>query len=171
MVVIHPRFVPSNNPVKHFFSFNCITLRETHSIHFSWSISSLGTHCVHTLWNFKRSCIMLYAKPWEHPSAVATLSIIILLSAQIDSSTCLYRCFCRILNGETWDLVGHYLWLMKVLERISWPSCELLYTTNTPHCKHETFLYEYPLYRVLLPPPQKNASATYTVMKLDCAAI
>jgi hypothetical protein len=30
---------------------------------------------------------MLYAKPWEHPNAVATLSIIILLSARINSST------------------------------------------------------------------------------------
>jgi hypothetical protein len=30
---------------------------------------------------------MLYAKPWEHPSAVATLSIVILLSAQINYST------------------------------------------------------------------------------------
>jgi hypothetical protein len=30
---------------------------------------------------------MLYAKPWEHPSAVAALSIVILLSARINSST------------------------------------------------------------------------------------
>jgi hypothetical protein len=32
--------------------------------------------------------MLLYAKPWEHLSAVATLSIVILLSAQINSSTC-----------------------------------------------------------------------------------
>jgi hypothetical protein len=42
---------------------------------------------MHTFWNFKWLCIMLYAKPWEHPSAIATLSVIILLSAWINSST------------------------------------------------------------------------------------
>jgi hypothetical protein len=30
---------------------------------------------------------MLYDKPWEHTSAVATLPIVILLSARINSST------------------------------------------------------------------------------------
>jgi hypothetical protein len=42
---------------------------------------------VDTSRNFKRSCIMLYAKPWKHPNVVSTLSIIILLSAWINSST------------------------------------------------------------------------------------
>jgi hypothetical protein len=32
-------------------------------------------------------CIMMYAKTWEHPTAVATLSSVILLSARINSST------------------------------------------------------------------------------------
>jgi hypothetical protein len=31
------------------------------------------------------------------------------------------------------------------------PSCELLYATNSSHHNQETFLYEYPLYWVLLP--------------------
>jgi hypothetical protein len=35
--------------------------------------------------------------------------------------------------------------LSLVLERISQPSCEPLYMTNTSECKQGTFLYEYPL--------------------------
>jgi hypothetical protein len=37
------------------------------------------------------------------------------------------------------------------VERISRPSCEPLYATNTSQCTHETFLYEYSLHWVLLP--------------------
>jgi hypothetical protein len=48
-------------------------------------------------------------------------------------------------------LVGHYLPLPNIIEGISNPSCELLYWTNTSHCKQEIFLIEYPLHRVLLP--------------------
>jgi hypothetical protein len=76
---------------------------------------------------------------------------------------------------------------------------ELLYASNTSHHKRETFLYEYPLHWVLLPTKKKHraevcssvvyssstvtilaaetslwtcgcASATETVMKLDCPA-
>jgi hypothetical protein len=36
------------------------------------------------------------------------------------------------------------------------PSCEPLYSTNTSHRKQETFLYEYPLQRVLLPAKKKK---------------
>jgi hypothetical protein len=46
---------------------------------------------------------MLYAKPWEHLSAVATLSIVILLSPRINSSTRYTCCFCRNLNRATWS--------------------------------------------------------------------
>jgi hypothetical protein len=53
---------------------------------FFFSILQISGAC--TVRNFKWSCTMLYAKPWEHPSAVATLSIVILRSAQINSSTC-----------------------------------------------------------------------------------
>jgi hypothetical protein len=41
--------------------------------------------------------------------------------------------------------------LSNVLERISLPSCEPLYATNTSHRKQETFLYEYPFHWVILP--------------------
>jgi hypothetical protein len=58
---------------------------NTHT--FVLCFSSLVTHRAYSFRNFKRSCIMLYDKPWEHPSAVATLSIFILLSARINSST------------------------------------------------------------------------------------
>jgi hypothetical protein len=86
---------------------------------------------------------MLYAKLWEHPSAVATLSIVILLSAQINSSACCTVASIAISTGQ------HLLRLSNVLERISWPSCVPFYATNTSHRKQETFLYEYPLHWVL----------------------
>jgi hypothetical protein len=84
-----------------------------------------------------------------------------------------------------------------VLEIISGPSCELLYATNTSHCKQKTLLYEYTLHWVLLPTKSTIercswvvntssmiailttetslwtcacASVTWTVMKLGCAA-
>jgi hypothetical protein len=54
---------------------------------FSRSVSSLGTHRAHSFRNFRRLFIMLYAQPWEQPSAVATLSVAILLYSRISSST------------------------------------------------------------------------------------
>jgi hypothetical protein len=88
---MHPWFVPSNSLVTPIFSFICIPSEmlqgQTHSVHFFSILRFSGPHCAHTFWNFKRSCIMPYAKPWEHPSAVATLPIVILLSAWINSST------------------------------------------------------------------------------------
>jgi hypothetical protein len=48
-------------------------------------------------------------------------------------------------------LVGHHLRLSKVFRRISRPSCEPLYATNTSHRKQETFPNEYPLHSSLLP--------------------
>jgi hypothetical protein len=44
----------------------------------------------------------------------------------------------RPLSYLHFNLFGH--------ERISRPSCEPLYATNTSHRKQETFLYEYPLH-------------------------
>jgi hypothetical protein len=46
---------------------------------------------------------------------------------------------------------SHHLRLSNVLERISGPRCEPLYTTNTSHRKQETFLHHYSLPWVLLP--------------------
>jgi hypothetical protein len=87
---------------------------------FPRSFSSLGTDRAHTFQNFKRSCTMLYAKPWEHSSAVATLSIFILLSARINSST---RCTIASVATKTRRL-------SNVLERSCRPSCDLLYVSN-----------------------------------------
>jgi hypothetical protein len=61
--------------------------RDPFSSFFSGSFSSLGTHHAHTFRNFKQSCIMLYAEPWEHASVVATLPVGVLLSAQINVPT------------------------------------------------------------------------------------
>jgi hypothetical protein len=46
-------------------------------------------------------------------------------------------------------LVGHHLRLSNVPERISRPSCEPFYATNTSQRKQKTFLYEYPLHWVI----------------------
>jgi hypothetical protein len=62
------------------------------------------------------------------------------------------------------DLVGHHLQLSNVLERISRPSCELLYQTNTSHRKQETFLYEYPLQWVLLPTKKRTTERCSSVV-------
>jgi hypothetical protein len=99
---------------------------------------------------------MLYAKPWDHHSAVATMSIVILLSAWINPST---RCTVASVTISIGPPAGHHLRLSNVPERTSRPNCELLYTTNTSHPKQEIFLYKYPLYWVLLPTKyaQQNA--------------
>jgi hypothetical protein len=65
-------------------------------LNYSLSFSSLGIHCAHAFWNFKRSCIMLYAKTWEQPSAVAT-SVVILMLAWICCSTC-----CTVASVAVW---------------------------------------------------------------------
>jgi hypothetical protein len=111
------------------------------------SFSSLGTHRAQTFPNFKRSCIMLYAEPWAHTSAVATLS---LSSCQLESTLPLAAqlLLSQPRNGDlVWYLIRH----SNVLERISPPSCEPLYGTNISHRKHIIFIYEYSLHRVLLP--------------------
>jgi hypothetical protein len=43
-------------------------------------------------------------------------------------------------QSQQCDLVGHHLPLSNVLEKISRPTCELLYATNTSHHTQETFL-------------------------------
>jgi hypothetical protein len=66
----------------------------------------------------------------------------------------LFHCFTSALKPTAWESFDcclshfrtwskHHLQLLNVLERILRPSCELLYLTNTSHCKQETFLYEY----------------------------
>jgi hypothetical protein len=95
-------------------------------------------------------------------------------------------------------LVRHHLQLLNILERISRPSYELLYATNTSHRKQNAFHYEYPMHWVLLLTKKHTTecsslviysgsttailttetslwscactSATWTVMKLDCVA-
>jgi hypothetical protein len=46
---------------------------------------------------------------------------------------------------------SHHLRFSNVIQRISRPSCEQLYATNTSHRKQETFHNEYPLQWALLP--------------------
>jgi hypothetical protein len=89
---------------------------------------------------------MLYDKPWEHPRAVATLFVVILLSSN-QLFHPLHSWFCHNLNRVTWSNI---ICDLNVLERISQPSCEPLYALNTSHYKQETFLYEYLLHWVLL---------------------
>jgi hypothetical protein len=95
---------------------------------------------------------MLYTKPGEHPSVVAALSLIILLSAEINSSTHCTVASVAILTG--WLSLESSATFQHL--RISRPSCELLYATNTSHGKQETFIYECPLHWVLLPTKTHN---------------
>jgi hypothetical protein len=59
------------------------------------------------------------------------------------------------------QLIGHYLRLLNVLERISRPICEPLYGTNISHRKQETFHYEYPLHWVLLHTKAHNSTLLF----------
>jgi hypothetical protein len=59
------------------------------------------------------------------------------------------------------NLVGHHLRLSKVLERISRPSCEPLYTTDISHRKQETFLYEYRI-EFFFPQKTQNRSQLFS---------
>jgi hypothetical protein len=95
---------------------------------------------------------MLYDKPWEHPSAVATLS---LSSYQLES-TLPPAAQLLLSQSQQGDLVWHHLQLSNVLERISPPSCKPLYVTETSHCEQETFIYECPFHGVLLPKKKKR---------------
>jgi hypothetical protein len=101
---------------------------QNHSVNFSRSFSSLCTHRVHNFLNFKRPCIMSCAKSWEHPSAVATLSIVILLSARINSSPAAQL---LLSQSQQYDLVGNHLRLSNVFKIISLPSCKPIYATDT----------------------------------------
>jgi hypothetical protein len=56
------------------------------------------------------------------------------------------------------QLIGHYLRLSNILERISGPSYEPLSATNTSHRKQEIFIYECPLHWVLLPTKKKSTT-------------
>jgi hypothetical protein len=76
----------------------------------------MGTYRAHTFQDFKRSCIMLYAKAWECPSAVVTLFIFILLSARINSST---RCIVASVTISTGRHGQASSATLNVLEKIS----------------------------------------------------
>jgi hypothetical protein len=106
LVVMHPRFVPSNNRVKHTLSAYRKRWCKDKLIQliFSRYFSSLGTHCEHTFRNFKWSSIMPCAKPWEHPTTVATLSTVSPVSPN-QLFHLLHSCFCRNLNRATWSCI------------------------------------------------------------------
>jgi hypothetical protein len=70
----------------------------------------------------------------------------------------LYQCFetrstevFRLSSKLLPHLVGHRPRLSNVLERISRPSYEPIFATNTSHRKHEIFIYEYPLHQSFCP--------------------
>jgi hypothetical protein len=156
LVVMHPWFIPSSNLVKHISSLSayrkrCCTDRPIWFI-FSQSFSCLGANCVHTFQHFKWSCIMVYAKPWEHP--VESLHCLSFSSCQLKLTFPLAAQF-LLSQSQQRDLVGHHLWLSNSLERISRPSCELLYKTNDSHHKQESFFMNILFIESIC--PQKNA--------------
>jgi hypothetical protein len=117
---------------------------RTHSVHFFSILQFSG----HSFRNLKRSCIMLHTKPWEHSSIVATLSVVILLSARIHPSAC---CTVDSAAISTRRPGRQQLRLSNIVQRISRPNCELFYATNTSDRKQEIYLYEYPLHCVSCP--------------------
>jgi hypothetical protein len=68
---------------------------------FSRPFSSLGTHRTHTFLNFKWSYITLHSKSREDPSAVTTLSVVILLSVRTNSST-------GYTGGTWWGIICNF---------------------------------------------------------------
>jgi hypothetical protein len=86
---------------------------QTHLFHFFSIRLFSGHHRAHIFQNVKLSCILLYAKPWEHPTAVATVSVVVLLSAGINSFT---RCtVASVINlkrqpGRTSSVTFEQLW-------------------------------------------------------------
>jgi hypothetical protein len=85
LVVMHPWFVCSTNLVTHLL-FRLHTVRDTARIE---PVSKFFL-CPSVLWtHFPKLQIIIHysAKPWWHYSAVATLSIVIFLSAWINLST------------------------------------------------------------------------------------
>jgi hypothetical protein len=115
---------------------------QTHLVHF-FLILQFSGHPPCTHFPKFQSCIMLYAKPWEHSSAVATPFT--LSSCQLES-TLPPAAQLLLSQSQLADLVRHHLRLSNVCERISQLSCEPLYMTNTSHPKQEIFLYEYPVH-------------------------
>jgi hypothetical protein len=83
---------------------------------FSHAFSSVGTRHTHTFRNFKRSSNMLYAKPWEHPNAVATLAIVILLSTGMKSPPAAQLLLSHSQEG---GLVGHHATFERASENFS----------------------------------------------------
>jgi hypothetical protein len=84
---------------------------------------------------------------FNHGNTLVQLLHSISLSCQLESTL---PPTAQLLLSQTQKdyLVGRHLQLLNVLVRISRPSCEPLYATNTFHHEQETFLYEYPLYWV-----------------------
>jgi hypothetical protein len=76
---------------------------------------------------------MLFAKPWEHPKAVAALSIVILLSTR---PTLPFPAELLLSQSQKGYLVGHHLRLSNVLERNSRSSCFMRQTLPTINWKH-----------------------------------
>jgi hypothetical protein len=108
---------------------------------FSQSFSSVGTlsktsndHALYGMLNHGNTLVQL-------------LHCIALSSCQLESTL---PPTAQLLLSQSWQghVVGPHLWLSNFLERISRPSCELLYATNTSHCKQETFIYKYLLHWV-----------------------
>jgi hypothetical protein len=145
LIVMQPWFIPSNYPVKHIFSFICILwdVAKTHSVNFFLILHILWAATMETLSkssNDHAICCMLN----QGNTLMQLLHCLSLSFCQFES-TLPPAAQLLLLRSQQGDLVRHHLWLSNALERLSWDSCELLYLTNTSHCK-ETFLYEYPLH-------------------------
>jgi hypothetical protein len=116
-----------------------------------------------------RSQIDIKRKRWKKQHLFLDIS-----STNIDTPAPLhYQCFETrrievfwLLSQPLPHLVCHHLRLSNGLERISRPSCEPVYATNTSHRKQETLLYEYCLYWDVLPTETHNRTLLFGIILL-----
>jgi hypothetical protein len=66
-----------------------------------------------------------------------------------------------VVSFPTWSGIICHFWTPL---RISRPSCELPYATNTSNCKQETFLWESSLHWVLLPTKKRKTERPSSVL-------
>jgi hypothetical protein len=100
-----------------------------------------------------QTIIMLYAKPWN-----TVVQLLHCLSLPPVSSNQLFHPPAQLLLSQSQEgnLVGHHLWFSNVLERISLPSCKLLYVINFSTINRKHFFMNILCIESFCPPNKHN---------------
>jgi hypothetical protein len=126
---------------------------QTHSFNFFY-LSVLRTPTMRTLSETSNDHALRFTRTRNHGNTLVHLLHCLSLSACQFESTFPPAAHLLPSQSQQGGQFGHHLRLSNFLERISRPSCEALYATNTSHYKQVTFLHEYPCMEFL---PAKNA--------------